>query len=322
VTEPQYQLVEWRQTNLKEYFEIHVDTMENAIIIGLQIKGIGERCEIAIGVLANYIEKHKGGRGWKGGVSELSRGIEIHHSIVFGWMRATKTDKLVERSTSLGTSKVAMIERTPEPEKIWDWVDAQEQPPTFREIRDRIRQTFKPEPIDPPEGQYNVIVIDPPWPFGDVNYEYREPTSKINRAIDRPYYRMTYDEIQALDIPAADDCVMWLWVPNRNIHSALHMLEAWGFEYRGLLTWAKSNFGLGYWLRGKTEQCLLATKGSPPWTNTTETTLLVAPARADSQKPNEFYAIVDKICQGPRIDMFSREKRDGWDQWGDECDRF
>jgi len=320
--EPQYQLVKWRQANLKEYFEIHVDTMENAIVIGLQIKGIEGRCEIAIGILANHIEKYRGGRGWEGGVRQFCRAIDIHHSVVFGWMRASKSDKLVERSTTLGTSKVAMIERTPEPKKIWAWVDTQKELPTYREIKDKIKHTFKPASLDPPKGQYNVIVIDPPWPYGDMDYEYKERSSKYNARNERPYYRMEYDEIMGLDIPAADDCVLWLWTTNYNLHNAFHVLEAWGFGYRGCITWVKNTVGLGYWLRGKTEHCLLATKGKPPWTNTTVTTLLEARTKGDSRKPDEFYTLVDSVCQGTKIDMFSREKREGWEQWGDEVDKF
>ena len=126
----------------------------------------------------------------------------------------------------------------------------------------------------------------------------------------------------ALDIPVAEDCVLWLWTTNINLHNAFHVLETWGFEYRSCLTWVKPQMGLGYWLRGKTEHCLLATKGSPKWINTTKTTLLEAPRKEDSRKPDSFYALVDEICSGTKIDMFSREEREGWDQWGDEIDKF
>lgn len=194
---------------------------------------------------------------------------------------------------------------------------------TDKKIRALIKKHIpRPEIPSPPEGQYNVIVIDPPWPLGGVNYEYRDRSSTITRAIERPYYRMTIEEISNMDIPAADDCILWLWTTNINLHNAFHVLEEWGFIYRSCLTWAKPTMGLGYWLRGQTEHCLLATKGKPVWTNTHERTLLKADRGEDSRKPDAFYSLVDRICKGTKIDMFSREKREGWEQWGDEVDKF
>ena len=177
----------------------------------------------------------------------------------------------------------------------------------------QVVQHVEQEPIiSPPDGKYDVIVVDPPWPC----------ESDVVLGTVHHYRPMTLEQIESLEIPAADDCVLWLWALNNLIHEAYHVLDAWGFTPRTVLTWVKNRFGTGYWLRGQTEQCILATKGKPVWINTKHSTILAAEVREHSRKPDKFYALVDSICHSKKLDMFSREKREGWEQWGDEVDKF
>jgi len=171
----------------------------------------------------------------------------------------------------------------------------------------------KIEATRPPQGIYQVIVVDPPWPFS-VRLE--DPT----RQGMIPYQSMTIDEIKSLKIPAAEDSVLWLWVPNAFLHEGFHVLEAWGFTYRTTLTWAKDFIGLGDWLGGQTEHCLLATKGNYRIFRKNQSTLLTAPKTKHSEKPDAFYRLVEELCPGTKIDMFARRKRDGWEAWGAEID--
>ena len=86
-----------------------------------------------------------------------------------------------------------------------------------------------------------------------------------------------------------------------------------------ILTWVKDHFGRGDWLRGQTEQCLLATRGKPVVTLTNQTTVLHAPVRAHSQKPDEFYELVESLCAAPRYcELWARASRPGWDGHGDQ----
>jgi N6-adenosine-specific RNA methylase IME4 len=99
---------------------------------------------------------------------------------------------------------------------------------------------------------------------------------------------------------------------------AFEVLDAWGFAYKNLLTWAKGVAGTGTWLQGQTEHCLLAARGKPVLLPG-ETTLLSAPRGPHSQKPGSFYAMVERACPAPpesRLELFARRKRDGWDQHG------
>lgn len=163
----------------------------------------------------------------------------------------------------------------------------------------------------PPEGTYQVIVIDPPWPFTSRQ---NDPTHEIAS----PYEPMSIEKIKAFKIPAAEDSVLWLWVPNTFLHDAFHVLEAWGFTYHTTLTWAKNFVGLGDWLGGQTEHCLLATRGKYRIYRTNESTLLEAPRIKHSEKPDSFYELVERLCPGQKIDMCARHKREGWEAWGIE----
>src|SRR5262249_34268377 len=115
------------------------------------------------------------------------------------------------------------------------------------------------------------------------------------------------------------DCILWLWTTNFYMRDAFGVVEAWGFEQKTILTWVKDRFGFGDLLRGQTEHCLLATRGSPVFQLTNESTALLAPVRAHSQKPEEFYELVERLCPAPRYcELFARRKRPNWDSHGDE----
>ena len=99
------------------------------------------------------------------------------------------------------------------------------------------------------------------------------------------------------------------------------MLDAWGFEHKTTLTWFKDKMGVGHWLRGQTEHCLMAVRGHPLVELTNQTTALFEKVRAHSQKPEAFYELVERLCPAPRYaGLFSRDSRPGWDMHGDEAD--
>jgi N6-adenosine-specific RNA methylase IME4 len=105
------------------------------------------------------------------------------------------------------------------------------------------------------------------------------------------------------------------------LNGAREVLDAWGFTPITILTWGKEHFGCGSLLRGQTEHCVLAIRGKPTFELTNQSTLLLAPTRAHSQKPVEFYDLVESLCPAPRYaDLFSRYRHsDKWDCHGDEA---
>ena len=111
---------------------------------------------------------------------------------------------------------------------------------------------------------------------------------------------------------SADDAVLWLWTTNGHLPNSCGIVEHWGFRYVTMLTWTKHKMGMGDWLRGKTEHCLMCVKGKPAVTLTNQTTSLLANAGAHSQKSNQFYALVEQLCPGSKVEMFQRRTRPGW----------
>lgn len=154
--------------------------------------------------------------------------------------------------------------------------------------------------VEPVSGEFGVIVIDPPWPQGRL-----------------PYPTMSVEEIRALNIPSAADCILWLWSTNGFMHEAFHVLEAWKFEPKAILTWVKDRLGIGMWLRGQTEHCILATRGKPVINLTNQGTALFGPVREHSRKPDEFFELVQSLCPASGfLEMFARGQRAGWTCWG------
>lgn len=186
-----------------------------------------------------------------------------------------------------------------------------------QETKAEVGRQIAAEPAPMPTGPYRVIVADPPW-------AYTKRAGDASHRGDLPYPPMTTDEICALDVSsiAHDDAVLWLWTTNAFMRDAYRVLDAWGFEERTILTWAKDRMGLGDWLRGQTEHCIMAARGKPTITLVNQTTLLNGPLREHSRKPDEFYSLVDALCPGSKVEMFCRTPRAGWAMWGAETEKY
>jgi N6-adenosine-specific RNA methylase IME4 len=176
-----------------------------------------------------------------------------------------------------------------------------------------IRQ--EPPPL-PGNGPYRVIVADPPWPYE------KRAEDPSHRGV-HPYLSMSIEAICAMDVKAIahDDSILWLWATNHHMRETFSVLDAWGFQQKTILTWVKDKMGLGDWLRGQTEHCLMAVRGKPVVTLTNQTTALHGPMRAHSQKPDGFYAFVEGLCPAPRYAyLFSRYRHnERWDCHGDQA---
>jgi N6-adenosine-specific RNA methylase IME4 len=187
----------------------------------------------------------------------------------------------------------------------------------YRELKicqeaEKIRQ--EPQPL--PQGPFRVAVVDPPWKFEDESYS-------LSRTNVTPYPVMTVEEIMALPIPSImhEDSVIWLWTTNRHLAGgeAGQILKYWGFRPLSLLTWVKDRPGTGVWLRGQTEHVILSVRGKPVPPQLPESTLLQAPRTGThSSKPDEFYALVERLCPGCKVEIFARKLRQGWTTWGSE----
>lgn len=170
-----------------------------------------------------------------------------------------------------------------------------------------------------PDKKYKTIYADPPWP--------ERGGGKIKRGADRHYALMSIKEITALpveDLAEPDGCHLYLWATNNFLEQAYAVCRGWGFRPVTLITWAKDRIGLGQYFRGQTEHCIFAVRGTLPYKildgkRQQGTTLIQEPKREHSRKPEKMREYIEKVSYAPRIELFAREKFDGWDCWGNEA---
>jgi len=166
-----------------------------------------------------------------------------------------------------------------------------------------------------PHGKFDVIIIDPPWPYG-TSYD------PAGRRAANPYPEMSLEEIREIELNPADDCILWLWTTHKFMRYSFELLDYWGFRDVAILTWVKDRMGLGQWLRSQSEFCIMAVKGSPVVKLTNQTTVIYGPMREHSRKPDEFYMMVQELTIGRKQDYFSRENREGFISFGNEAGKF
>ena len=174
--------------------------------------------------------------------------------------------------------------------------------------------------------KYQIIYADPPWSF--KCFGKRNPNdNRVYRPSD--YYKvMDIDDIKKLPIQdlADKNCILFIWAIDTMLPQAFEVIKAWGFTYKTVgFYWVKQNkdtspfYGLGYWTRCNPEQCLLATKGKISRISKSIEKLTFAPRLEHSKKPNLFrQKIVELMGNLLRIELFARQKIEGWDCIGNE----
>lgn len=171
-------------------------------------------------------------------------------------------------------------------------------------------------------SRYKIIYADPPWSYDDQG---------CNGTMANHYQGMSMEEMKRLPIAevADKDCILFLWTTYPFLKESLELIEAWGFTYKTIaFNWIKKNksdsgffFGLGRWTRGNGEPCLLATRGKPKRVANNVSQLIFAPLTKHSRKPPEVRDKIVELCGDiPRIELFARQKADGWDAWGNEIE--
>ncbi|MCM0018416.1 MAG: MT-A70 family methyltransferase [Tagaea sp.] len=177
-----------------------------------------------------------------------------------------------------------------------------------------------------PNRRFAVILADPPWLF-------RVRTKAGEGKSPQRHYPCVPDaDLMTLDIAsvAERNCALFLWATWPKMPSALKLIEAWRFTYKGLgFDWIKYDprtgkfaFGGGYGTRKNPEPCLLATRGNPQRLSASVRDLIFSPRREHSRKPDDQYAGIEALYPGPYLELFSRSRREGWTSWGNQVGRF
>jgi len=174
---------------------------------------------------------------------------------------------------------------------------------------------------------YNIIYADPPWSYNSrANHKTRFRGGACGH-----YDLMTMKEIKALPVPklAAENCALLMWCTFPYLDKQIELFKYWGFVYKTVgFNWIKLNskngkpfFGVGYYAKSNGEVCLLGIKGKMKPVSNSVSSVILAERRQHSRKPDEVRdRIVKLFGDVPRIEMFAREKKEGWDSWGNEVE--
>jgi N6-adenosine-specific RNA methylase IME4/ParB-like chromosome segregation protein Spo0J len=180
-----------------------------------------------------------------------------------------------------------------------------------------------------PQGKYRVVVADPPWPVEKMQLDV------YGDNVSMDYATWSLDKIEKFMAPtvreaAADDCHVFLWTTQKLLPDALRIMESCGFRYVCTFVWDKrteNGMKAGMQVlnlpKYNCEFVVYGRHGTPRFIDTKDfSTCFAGVAREHSRKPDEFYEMIKRATEGPRLDVFVREERDGFERWGNEAEKF
>lgn len=192
-------------------------------------------------------------------------------------------------------------------------------------------------------NHYRALLIDPPWHF-KTRTALQMQNWNSRRDAEKHYSVMSPAELQALPVStlASRDAHLFLWTTGPCLRLAFDVIEAWGFRYSAVaFTWVKLkrrydahqlrfaavadadlHVGLGLTTRKNAEFCLLARRGSARRIAKDVREIILSPVREHSRKPDEARERIERYCAGPYVELFARDRRPGWEAWGDQIDHF
>jgi N6-adenosine-specific RNA methylase IME4 len=199
---------------------------------------------------------------------------------------------------------------------------AKEQKLKLSEVRMEVRKLKRQkvsEGAGELKGTFRVIYADPPWPYDDQG---RMPDGARSTTADH-YETMTLEKICEHEVKAhaQPDSVLFLWVPVPLLPDAFPVIDAWGFTYKNEIVWDKVRHMMGHYVSNRHENLLIATRGScapdrlVPMIDNVQT---IKAEGEHSQKPEEFRQIIERLYDGPYLELFARKKTKGWTAWGDQ----
>ena len=166
--------------------------------------------------------------------------------------------------------------------------------------------------------KYQVIYADPPWPIGSIVLDRGKWVSPLK---DK-YPTMSLKQIKELPVQLVsnNNCSLFLWVTHTSLPWGLEVMFSWEFRYYCIITWDKGNGWSQHGFHKRTEMLLFGYRGRM---NTNQKgkfipTLISERKTIHSKKPNIIYNYLESNTPSPRIELFARQEREGWDCWGNE----
>jgi N6-adenosine-specific RNA methylase IME4 len=214
---------------------------------------------------------------------------------------------------------------------LLQWYAEPEEPRPPRELKTRVKQVKRDmreaelaqtiERIATEIGHqlYGVIYTDYPWRFEPYSRE-----TGMDRAADNHYPTQPYAKLLEIEIPAAEDCALFMWATIPLLPEALALMQAKGFNYRSAYGWVKPGPGHGYWSQNRsarTPTCWHEGQYPRSGTGTQPPQVMTVPRGQHSEKPEAFAQMIERMFPNvPKLEMFARKRRVGWDTWGAEAE--
>jgi len=162
---------------------------------------------------------------------------------------------------------------------------------------------------------YQVIYADPPWQYND-----KQNIDNLGGA-EKHYPTMSINELCEMKIPKTkDNAVLFLWTTAPILEDAFKIINTWNFKYKAHFIWDKVQHNMGHYNSVRHELLLIATKGNclPDNVKLFDSVQTIEKTKKHSEKPTHFYEIIETLYKGKKIELFARNKREGWDSWGNE----
>jgi len=171
------------------------------------------------------------------------------------------------------------------------------------------------EPVKLPEGEFNVIYADPPWQYNNSGFEESAETKYPTMSMDE-----LFDMAEKLNSIIASPSVLFLWVTNPFLKEGISLCEAWSFNYKTELVWIKDKGpSIGWFALSRHEHLFIATRGDGMHPVKKPISWFKAPVTKHSKKPDLIYKLIEEMYPRQKyLELFARNKREGWQSWGDE----
>jgi len=177
------------------------------------------------------------------------------------------------------------------------------------------------------EKKYQIIYADPPWAYRQkqINFQSYNKGKKYENDVTDHYETMTNEDIKSMPITtiADEDCLLFLWATSPNLDIAIETGRAWGFEYKTVaFVWDKQRTNYGFYTLSQVELCLVFKKGRIPKKSANNIKQFLSEKLGKhSSKPQEIRKRIEQMFPTQnKIELFARQKTEGWDVWGNEVE--
>jgi N6-adenosine-specific RNA methylase IME4 len=162
--------------------------------------------------------------------------------------------------------------------------------------------------------RFGTIYADPPWAYAN---------RATRGAADGHYRTLGVEELAALPVAllAAPDAHLHLWATSSFLFEAQEIVRAWGFTYKSMFVWNKTQLGLGNYWRVSHEVLQTGARGSCPFRDRSLRSWGEFRRGRHSAKPEEVRLMIERASPGPRLELFGRRAVPGWTVMGDQVER-